>query len=170
LKDRRSQFSNEVRNMNKGKALELLLLPPPSPNKSRGNELLRSPNMSRENERQSPLPSPNKSRGNELLRSPKVSRENERQSPLPSPNKSRGFEFYMSLMSPNRSRGSENHSPSTPEKVRSNEDHSPQYSEKLRKSDSQPYVSDSQNESSQLYLKRGRSEGNIHNVNKSQLL
>lgn len=144
LKDRRSQFSNELRNMNKGKALELQL-PPPSPNKTRGNELLRSPNMPR---------------------------ENERQSPLPSPNKSRGFEFYMSIMSPNRSRGSENHSPSTPEKVRGNEDHSPQYSEKLRKSDSQPYLSDSQNESSQLYLKRGRSEGNyqIPNVEKSQLL
>ncbi|XP_039689587.1 rho GTPase-activating protein REN1 isoform X2 [Medicago truncatula] len=143
LKDRRSQFSNEIRNMNKGKALELQL-PPPSPN-----------------ERQSP----NKS----LLRSPNMSRENERQSPVPSPNKSRGFEFYMSLMSPKRTRGSENHSPSTSEKVRGNEDHSPQYSEKLRKSDSQPYHSDSQNESSQLYLKRGRSEGNIHNVDKSQL-
>lgn len=143
LKDRRSQFSNEIRNMNKGKALELQL-PPPSPN-----------------ERQSP----NKS----LLRSPNMSRENERQSPVPSPNKSRGFEFYMSLMSPKRTRGSENHSPSTSEKVRGNEDHSPQYSEKLRKSDSLPYHSDSQNESSQLYLKRGRSEGNIHNVDKSQL-
>jgi len=129
--------------MNKGKALELQL-PPPSPN-----------------ERQSP---------NKLLRSPNMSRENERQSLLPSPNKPRGFEFYMSLMSPKRSRGSENHSPSTPEKVRGNEDRSPQYSEKLRKSDSQLYHSDIQNESSQLYLKRGRSEGQIHNVDKSQLL
>ncbi|CAL5189490.1 unnamed protein product [Lathyrus oleraceus] len=170
LKDRRSQFSNELQNMNKGKGFELQL-PPPSPNKSRGFDF------------------------HIQLRSPR-SRGNERHSPLLSPNKSRGCDFYIPLISPSRSRGSENHSPSICEKVRGNEDHSLQYSEKPRKSDSQPYHSpsicekvrgnedhslrysekprksdshlyhsDSQNEFSQ-YLKRGRSARHYqtHNV------
>ncbi|KAK2376130.1 rho GTPase-activating protein REN1 [Trifolium repens] len=113
LKDRRSQFSSELRNMSKEKGFELQL-PPPSPNRYRGFDF------------HIPLRSPNKSRGNE------------RQSPLASPNKSRGYEFYISLISPNKSRGSENHSPTNPEKVRGNEDHSLGYSEKPRKSDSKP--------------------------------
>ncbi|XP_045828195.1 rho GTPase-activating protein REN1-like isoform X4 [Trifolium pratense] len=99
LKDRRSQFSSQLRNMSKEKGFELQL-PPPSPNKSRGFDFHIS------------LRSPNKSRGNE------------RHSPLSSPNKSRGCEFYISLKSPNKSRGSENHSPPNPEKVRGNEDQS----------------------------------------------
>ncbi|WJX58003.1 hypothetical protein P8452_43504 [Trifolium repens] len=111
LKDRRTQFSSELRNMSKEKGFELQL-PPPSPNKYRGFDF------------HIPLRSPNKSRGNE------------RHSPLASPNKSRGCEFYISLISPNKSRGSENHSPTNPEKVRGNEDHSLGYSEKPRKSDS----------------------------------
>ncbi|CAK8537625.1 unnamed protein product [Lathyrus sativus] len=139
LKDRRSQFSNELQNMNKGKGFELQL-PPPSPNKSRGFDF------------------------HIQLRSPR-SRGNERHSPLLSPNKSRGCDFYIPLISPSRCRGSENHSPSIFEKVRGNEDHSLQYSEKPRKSDSQSYHSDSLNEFSQ-YLKSGRSARHYqtHNV------
>ncbi|XP_058759705.1 rho GTPase-activating protein REN1-like isoform X2 [Vicia villosa] len=111
LKDRRSQFTNDLQNMNKGKGFELQL-PPPSPNKSRGFDFH--------------IP----------LRSPR-SRGNERQSPHLSPNKSRGCDFYIPLISPGRSRGSENHFPSISEKVRGNEDHLLRYSEKPRKSDSQ---------------------------------
>ncbi|GAU43483.1 hypothetical protein TSUD_244050 [Trifolium subterraneum] len=108
LKDRRSQFSSELRNINKEKGFELQL-PPPSPNRYRGFDF------------HIPLRSPNKSRGNE------------RHSPLSSPNKYRGCEFYISLISPTKSRGYENNSPPNPEKVRGNEDHSLGYSEKLRK-------------------------------------
>lgn len=136
LKERRSQFSNELQNMDKGKGTKFQL-PFPSPSKSRGFDFHLS------------LLSPNKYKGNEL------------HLPLSSPNKSRGWDFFIPLLSPNRSRGSENHSPPKPEKVRGNEVHS----DKLRKSGSQPHQSDGQNEHSQLYLKRGMSEGHYQSYN-----
>ncbi|XP_012568403.1 rho GTPase-activating protein REN1 isoform X2 [Cicer arietinum] len=162
LKDRRSQFSNNLQNIAKGKGFELQL-PPPSPNKARGYEFhipLFSPNKYRGYEFHIPHPSPNKSRGNEL------------QLRLSSPNKSRGCEFYIPLLSPNKSRGSESHSPSNSGKSRGYADYSPRHSEKLKKSDSQPYLSDRQSEYLQAYLKRGLSEGHHyqpHDIDKGYL-